>query len=62
MKATIDYGQGGEVAQFLLCTSCTISYVFGLPGDFSAATGKTEQMTFKEGAEPVPVTFVSQDL
>ena len=48
-----------QLEQFLLCTSCSISYIFGDYSKEQISTPKaTEQMTFKEGAKPIPVNFV----
>ena len=45
----------------MLCTTCTISYIFG-----EVAAGEsivsTATMVFKEGGEPVEVNFVSMNL
>ena len=49
-----------DMGQFLLCTSCTVSYVF------ASSAGETivasEYMTFTEGAEQVQVDFVEVTL
>ena len=65
VKLTKDFGESdeaeGALEQFLLCTSCTISYIFGKKDELSTG-GTTEQMIFKTGSEPVPVTFVDTNL
>ena len=53
-----------KLEQFLLCTSCTISYIFG---DYNkttlSATVKTEKMAFKaKGGVEIPVNFVETTL
>lgn len=62
-RLTRDYDETdeGKLEQFLLCTSCTISYMFGQRNDFFGS-GKTEQMRFKAGGELVPVTFIDTNL
>ena len=64
VRATLDYGQSkkyAELEQFLLCTSCTISYMFGKLDDFMGIKA-TEMMSFKHGADSIPVNFVNVDL
>lgn len=51
----------GKLEQFLLCSSCTISYMFGTRDNFYDS-GKTEQMRFKAGADMVDVTFIDTNL
>jgi len=50
---TIDYGQGDNdkpLELFLLCTTCTISYIFGKPDSFGVMSlVNSEQMVFKSG-------------
>lgn len=51
--------------QFLLCTSCTISYIFGEPDDY-AEIKSTEKMSFKKDKNgkgtPVECQFATVDL
>ena len=63
LKATRDYGALDEppLENFLLCTSCTISYIFGTLDDFMSIKS-TEMMSFKHGSDPIPVQFVNIDL
>lgn len=63
MRLTRDYGMGEvkPLEQFLLCTSCTISYIFGTLDDFEVVKS-TEMMKFNGGSDPIPVRFVSVDL
>ena len=63
VRATRDYGTGdvAPLEQFLLCTSCTISYIFGKLDGFERIKD-TEMMSFKHGAEAIPVQFVNVDL
>ena len=56
-----DESEEGKLEQFLLCTSCTISYMFG-KDDMMLGDGKTEQMRFKAGAPEVPVKFIDTNL
>lgn len=54
-----------QLEQFLLCTSCTISYIFGNPSDFDGYVKSTEMMNFKRDGKmesEVPVQFVSTNL
>lgn len=54
VKLTKDYGmtenpdgqteKAGELEQFLLCTSCTISYIFGVPDSFLAVDATVTEM------------------
>ena len=61
----VDYEEYPETVlqKFLLCTSCTISYIKGI-----APTGATKistdpvSMIFKEGLEAVPVDFYNMKL
>ena len=47
---------------FLLCNTCTISYIFGTLDDFETIK-RTEMIEFKKGSgEKVPVNFVNVDL
>ena len=66
VNATIDYGQGEDkkpLELFLLCTTCTISYIFGNPDDFSLfECSGTEDMVFKEGGKNVTVEFCNTSL
>ena len=52
---TRDYDFDNPMEQFLLCTSCTISYIFGNPDDFVGDIKATEMMSFKHNAPAVPV-------
>lgn len=65
-NVTIDYGQGNvgkPLELFLLCTTCTISYVFGKPDDFASITYvNSEKMVFKSGGEEVVVDFYTTEL
>ena len=59
VKATWD-GAGTDVPLFLLCTSCTMSYIFdSVPT--GATVKSTANMTFKTGTT-VPVSFVSRTM
>ena len=60
VNATIDYDQGQKkpLELFLLCTTCTISYIFGSPDDFGLMNPDgSETMVFKEGGQEVKVDF-----
>ena len=59
---TRDYDFDNPMEQFLLCTSCTISYIFGNPDDFVGDVKATEMMSFKHEAPEVPVQFVETNL
>ena len=59
VKATYD-GAGTDVSLFLLCTSCTMSYIFGSPPE-GATIKSTVDMSFKTGTT-VPVNFVSLEM
>ena len=49
-----------DLKQFLLCTSCTISYILGeVP---AGSTPTTEMMAFTGTEANVPVNFVNMDL
>ncbi len=45
----------------MLCTTCTISYIFGKLDDLQTVQS-TEFMSFKHGSDPIPVQFVNVDL
>ena len=54
-----------KLEQFLLCTSCTTSYIFGKPDGYSVpeASGDSPMtLTPIEGGLPVPVTYVPTNL
>ena len=63
VRLTRDYDESeeGKLEQFLLCTSCTISYIFGANDSFYG-DGETVDMQFKTGAEKVPVKFTDTNL
>lgn len=63
MRLTRDYGTGDvkPLEQFLLCTSCTISYIFGKLDGFERIKS-TEMMKFNNGSDLIPVQFVNVDL
>lgn len=44
VTATRDYDFDNPLEQFLLCTSCSISYIFGNPDDFAGTVKTTEDM------------------
>ena len=67
INATIDYAQDTEAKPlelFLLCTTCTISYIFGKPDDFTSfeKVGESANMVFKEGGKNVTVDFYRTSL
>jgi len=47
--------------QFLLCTSCTISYIFGDYDDF-ASPKSTQKVQFKKGGGEVTINFIETNL
>ena len=54
-----------KLEQFLLCTSCTTSYIFGKPDGYSvpeASGDSPTTLTPIEGGLPVPVTYVPTNL
>ena len=63
VKVTMDNSQGQDMELFLLCTTCTISYIFGKPDDFgSMEPNGVETMVFKEGGGEVQVEFYTVTL
>jgi len=46
-----------QLTQFLVCTTCSISYIFADPSVETVVS--TASMTFKAGAPPVEVNFVA---
>ena len=46
--------------QWLICTTCTFSYMFS--DSITSTAGETVEIQFKEGAEKVTVVFHSIDL
>ena len=61
-RITRNYGDETPLEQFLLCTSCTISYIFGKPDDW-AKIQATETMSFRsDGSYPVEVIFATVNL
>ena len=66
VRVTKDWGEAeateGKLEQFLLCTSCTISYIFGKVDSMAFGTQTTEQMRFKAGSDMIPVTFIDTNL
>ena len=51
-----------ELENFLLCNTCTMSYIFGTLDDFEVIK-RTEMIEFKSGSgNKVPVNFVNVDL
>ena len=59
VKASYD-GAGSDDSLFLLCTTCTMSYIFGVPPEGDAIKS-TDNMSFKTGTT-VPVSFVSREM
>jgi len=57
VKLTKDFDPNQPLEQFLLCTSCTISYIFGTTPDGFSESVATEEMTFGYGLSPVTVDF-----
>lgn len=56
VNASINQGQDSKkpLELFLMCTTCTISYIFGEPEKLGLKTlVNSEQMIFKQNAEPV---------
>ena len=60
-KVTRDFDEGPKLEQFLLCTSCTVSYIFGTIDDLDTVV-KSQEMEFTEGVGPIPVNFITVNL
>lgn len=60
-KVTRDFDEGPKLEQFLLCTSCTVSYIFGTIDDLDTVV-KSQEMQFAEGYDPIPVNFINVNL
>lgn len=62
-QLTRDWDQGEKLEQFLLCTSCTVSYIFGKIDDLDTVVdGGSVEMKFDHEFDPVPVNFVNVNL
>jgi len=63
IRMTRDNDFDDPLEQFLLCNTCTISYIFGVPEEIAAGNVKrTEMMAFGYGREKVPVNFMTTNL
>jgi hypothetical protein len=60
-KVTRDFDEGPHLEKFLLCTSCTVSYIFGKLDDLDTVVN-SEMMEFENGKGKIPVDFVNVNL
>jgi len=51
-----------DLDNFLLCTSCTVSYVFATLKNTDTPISSSSQMIFKDGGMPVDVDFYATEL